>query len=413
MNTTIIAYNSLLYILTTLIMYKKSGINLMTALWIYFSFFSICSVLLLNDDLYYAIEGIDSGEKANITPYLLLYLSFLLITLPLRKFNVISVCIDESKYSNRRFHSIAKIAFNISVVYVIVKLIQISIVARIGFGIIHDMDSIDHIIYPGILGLIMKPLNLLGRVNNIVIMPMVVIYVLKGFTLKYFPASYTIRMITPYCIGTLIMGFVGGSRGAMFFGIMTLSFYVVLFYKYIPKKLFRRITLYATFLGFIIYTVMINITVERFGDGASTAVNDSILCYLGQMFPNITFKVWNHVSHPMGHRMFPFIWGEPFNDSDYWYYKCNIYGWNFRSLWGHFYEEFGVVISIFILIVYNRIINRYLSKTHFKLYDVDFVSMIYYVGIIAVFNFCFTSADYIGFILALVVARYTLNRKLY
>lgn len=398
----VLILNSAIYWGTTFFYYRKYGVSLISFLWLYYSVFTVFGVLLMVDDLYFRLQEINPSEEMHLMPYIYIYVTFQLITLPLRNIRQDSILYPKGIYDNLAFLNICRFLNIIAILYVIVKISQLFMVIQIGFGAMHDLGD-DSIVYPGVIGVIMRILNLIGRINNMIVMPIVVFYVLNGYANGKFSGKYVTYMTLPYIMGVLLMGFVGGSRGAIFFGLLSLTFYYVLFFKSIPKAVHLKIWLPMLGFIFLAYTVSVMIASYRF----DIDVNDSILSYLGQMWPNANYEVWEHSSfHPMGKRLFPMIFGSTGFDSDDWFYVTDIKGWIFVTVWGTLYTEFGEYIPMLFFCGVYLLFNFMINKKDIFLYEVGLLSYIYFFCFSSLFGLSFTQPDYIGLMLTLFLIWY-------
>lgn len=411
----VLIYNSILYWITALYFQKKYGFCLLSFIWFYFAVFSTFGYLLTVDDIYCYIHDEVPVKHYHIEPYIYTYITFLAITVPLRRYNPFSIKVPIHIFNDRKILHTIEVCNYIAISYVMVKLIQIYFVASMGFGNMHDFDGDKiGILYPGAIGWILRPFNLIGRMNNMIVMPIIIFIVLKGYTCGYYNKSYTLKHVVPYILGTTLMGFVGGSRGAMFFGIMTVSYFYVLFFNSLDKKFKRKINISLLLIAVIVVFVVLNITFQRQSNsGTEMLAYYGILDYLGMMFPNIEYKIWGHVTHPMGARLFPSLVGTIPHDPDYWFDTCNIWGWLFPTLWGALYTEFGVIITMILVGSYYMVLRRYFKKKTYRIYDVPVVLFVYTFAFSSIFNLALTDSDYISFLLILLLVQYIKKTKSY
>lgn len=402
--------NSVIYWSTAFYFYRKDGLTIFSFLWFYYAVFSVFGVLLMKDDLYFVIEGISTDNEMHIIPYVYLYFSFLLITTPLKHIRRDSFSLSNNSFYNKETIQLCNILLKVSYIYLAVKFLQFYYVFQIGFGMMHELEG-DDIIYPGAIGWFLRILNIIGRFVMVVLMPIVVFYTASGFIKGYICKRIFIRTIIVFCIGTLIVGIIGGSRGSMFFGLMSLTYYLLFFWGNIPSKYKHSFIIVAIALSIILYFIVIEITEYRFGDHLS--VGDSILSYLGQVWPNANYRIWEQpTSHPMGKRFFPFIFGTSNLDSDYWYYHSNISGWLFHSIWGSFYTEFGEYLGFLFIILISLLFRLYLKKRKYHIYEVGIVFYFYYFCFTSLFNLAFSYMDYLGWLLSFGTAFFIRNSKL-
>lgn len=394
----VLVVNSILYWVTALIFRKKDGLTLFSFLWLYYAVFSVFGVILMKDDLYFSIEGVDSDAEMHIMPYIYMYFSFLLITLPLRHIRRDTIYLSPNLYNNKRALQLCKLLLAVSVIYLCLKFYQLYLVYQIGFGLMHELDG-DSMIYPGAIGWLLRILNMIGRFNIIVLMPIAVYYTIYGYLRGYLNKKLFLEVVVVFGVATLIVGAVGGSRGSMFFGIMNLTYYVVFFWNVIPRKIKRTFFIITLAFSIVVYFIMMEITEYRFGD--SMSVGDSILSYLGQVWPNANYRIWEQpTSYPMGRRWLPFLFGTTNLDSDYWYYHSNITGWLFHSVWGFFYTEFGEYIGFLFIILISLLFRMYLKKSRFFLYEIGVIYFFYFFSFTAIFNLALSYMDYLGWFLS-------------
>ena len=274
----ILIVNSLFYWVTFLYFYHKYKFSLLGFLWLYYAIFSVFAVFLLWDNLYFRVMYISESSIENMTmsPYIILYLSFLYITIPLKRIRFSNFIIDNTIYRNRSIRYFCVNCYIVEFVYILIKLYQAYLVSQVGFGSMHDMEDPDKLLYSGTFSFIIKFLNYLGRFITLVVMPFVTVYIINGFLKKYIRRSELIRCLFLYISASLAVGIVGGSRAQMFFTILQLIFFFILFKHELPHKLVRVICFWGTVFLILVISVTSQITNERFENSKTMTPLESV-----------------------------------------------------------------------------------------------------------------------------------------
>lgn len=408
----VLCLNSLVYWLTFFHFWKKDGFIPSTSLWLYYAFFSIFGVVLVSDDLYSTVMEKDFShlyDNLSIEPYLYLYFAFFLFVTPLRKIRLENLDLSNVAIGKIRFMSICNVCCFFEIIYMIVKLLQIVMVSTIGFGNFHDLggDKADMILYSGgAVGMVMGIFNYIGRFLNISIMPYVICFSGYLFVTKSINRRKFLYMILPYCISVVLKGVVSGSRAGMFFALMEVGFYYVLFYRYFDHNLRRKINMLAIIFSSLLIFVTSQITVERFDDRNFTPF-ESIVRYLGEMWPNLGLEIWDKVNiHPNGEFLFSTFNGDD-SQIQKWFYKTGVHTWWFYTIVGRLYFEYGKLLTIIIIISLGIMIRQYLSRKTFYLCHMGVVVFIFNFCVSNLFNLTIVNPIDLGSLLiTLIIARY-------
>lgn len=392
----ILIVNSLIYILTFIYFFRKDKMCVSTLLWLYYAFFSIFGAILVYDGLYFQVmDGLDIEqyriEHVSCVPYILLYLTFYMFATPFRNLKLSKIDIVHLGINITSFLKFCNLCCYFEIIYVIVKIIQVGIVGAIGFGNFHDMSVTDGggdaVLYSGPLAPVMQIFNYIGRFINLVFIPYVLVFLTFNYVKGILPKSAFLKCFVPYSVSLLLKGVVGGSRGDMFFSLLEITFYYLLFKDYIGSKIKRKIRMAAIFMASLIIIVTISITDERFGESNMTVWN-SILRYLGEMWPNLGYEYWGHVNeHPYGEFLFSTFGPNEEKIRLYWFYKTGVHTWWFFTILGRLYFEYGKILSVLIIAFIAGIINVKLKKKKFYLADIGIIVFLYNLCVSSLFNF--------------------------
>lgn len=386
----ILIINSLAYCATFSYFYHRYKFSLLSFIWMYYAIFSVFAVFLLWDNLYFRVMYISENkiENINMVPYTILYLSFLYITIPLKKVKYSNFRIDSTIYRNRSIRHFCVHCYAIELIYVLIKLYQVYLVSQVGFGSMHDMEDPDKLLYSGTFSVMIKLLNYLGRFTTLVVMPFVTVYIINGFIQKHIGKVELINSLFLYIGASLAVGIVGGSRAQMFFAILQLMFFFILFKRELPSKFLHIIYFSGTVFFILVIFITSQITNERFEDSTTMTPLESVFRYLGEMWINLSVDVWGQTSmHPMGLRMFGYL----FTDSElydaYWYYKTDVHTWWFKTFLGDLQFEFGTLGAIIVILLMGLLIRKCMRKSSYELYDVGYILFIYTICITSLFDF--------------------------
>lgn len=389
----ILCINSVAYWLTFLRFWKKDGFIPSTTLWLYYAFSSIFGVILVSNDLYSKVMEKDFShlyDDLSIEPYLYLYVTFFLFVTPLRKIKLENLDLSNVGICKSKLMQICNVCCFFELIYMTIKLLQIGIVSAIGFGNFHDLggDKADAILYSsaGAVGMVMAIFNYIGRFLNISIMPYVICFVGYLFVTKSIKRKKFLYMVLPYCIAVVLKGVVSGSRAGMFFSLMEVGFYYILFYRYFDSDIKRKINLLAISFSVLLIFVTSQVTVERFGDRSFTPF-ESIVRYLGEMWPNLGLEIWDNVhTHPNGEFLFSTFSGNENDEILKWFNKTGVHTWWFYTIVGRLYFEYGKLWTITIILAAWAFIRIYFRRNKFYLCHIGIAVFLYNFCVSNLFN---------------------------
>ena len=159
----------------------------------------------------------------------------------------------------------------------------------------------------------------------------------------------------------------------------------VLFKKYLPPKVLRKVHLIGVVFASAIVFYSVSITIARYQDPSQSS--SGILRYFGECFPNLNFYIWDKVKiHPMGLRFFPEIlkpelltnWDSTSTMYAYWHHITGVPVLIFKTLFGDLYIDFGVMGAFVILCVFFKLLCSIL-RNGVTYYNISYVLFFYQI----------------------------------
>ena len=187
--------------------------------------------------------------------------------------------------------------------------------------------------------------------------------------------------------------------------VICILFFIIIFYRQMSLNL--KYALYQVMAGIIALGILYAwlISVAR-AEGTDKDPLIGIYRYFGEPFLNLGHLFWGHVkAHPYGERLFDRI-TNPF-PSDwtrhdiymYWWSYTGVPNFNFKTIYGDFYIEFGWWEAIVIIVAIGMSFNYIFS--HLKM-TLATLPIFYFYLQICIFSFAgFTKHD-MGFIYQLL-----------
>ena len=400
----IILVNALLYVGTSYFFFKKEGFTVRTFLWIYLSIFTIGSVYLLWTGLYFEVMDyphFKDNEKISFVTYVLNYLFCFLFLNVTNRFNIDNLRVF-FKY-NRTTKLVTNWVLFIEVIYFLLKAVQAIVVFSFGFGNFHELGQYNQnaILYGSAPFLLY--VNYLGRFVNLVIMPYLLLHQFYGYRRGEVSSSAFLWVAILFCVNTLLVGIVAGSRASMLFGLLNILFFVVLLYRYLNKKLIRRGFLFGIIAAFTLYLVTSNITYERFEKAGAMSSSDNIARYLGEAQLNLTYEYQNHLFR---HTNGAYTFGDFFTKRTDIASTIAVHPEWFKTAYGCFFVDYGLytpIIIVFCIMLFFRLLIPKRNQN-----SGQFLMCFYYYTFCAwlPFNFDFSPFDIFIFCMMLIVPKY-------
>ena len=178
------------------------------------------------------------------------------------------------------------------------------------------------------------------------------------------------------------------SRGGLIFSLFDYLFFLILFWSRISTRIKNRIVLLSISSISLIFVVLVTITSDRVGADSEYIFNSFIL-YLGETFPNVLYRYWDHVEfHPMGERLFGINdYGSLGNFFEYWNIRLKVATECFKTLPIDLYIEFGKIGAIIFLLILSCIFKKVIGKDGIKIWSVGLAFWYYQLCISGIFSF--------------------------
>lgn len=381
--------NALLYVGLTVRGYRKNGgPTIYTLLCIWYAFIATAGFVSYADGVYIDAFGEQKDHAMALFWYLLAFPIYLFLFKPIK--NISRNGVDTTPIPN----SGALVYFvyaNYIVVYLLVALLlpHLRTALSTGLELIYAESSNGESAIPSYL----NPFLTLYRG----IQYLLVLYSGYLLTVRKHVLGGLFGLVGIIALD-LILAFMTGSRGGVFFKLIDYLFVFLLFKDCINKKLKRTIKIVSLASLVIISTQIWAITVGRFGQEGNEFAVQQIERYFGEAFPNYGYRVMGKAKgHLYGERFAPEIYQKvtgvkpfrddsPMNRQKYYEGKTNLPIINFKTLVGDFYAEFGFFIGLPLLLIIGIVFRRLLYVRRRKLPFYKSLILMYY------YQFCITGA---------------------
>ena len=401
-----------MYFATFLRSQKHHGLTVSSFLWFVYSLFAVFSIYLCASGLYWRVVQTNSMEFATLSPipFLMNYMCVYILLMPLQKIRFINFDVFRFKYSKTNYSFIIALLL-IEFTYSVMKLNQFGIALSYGLGNFHDLGGdLQNTIYYGENPILLL-INYLGRFCHAIIMPFIMIYIVNGALCRKISKSFLALFIIIYIVNTFVVGLTTGSRAELFFSILNVSFFVILFWDKISKKIRSQIFIGGGIFCSAIVFFTSQITEERFSDGAITPI-ESVYRYLGETFPNLGYEYWDRANYTEGKRLFP-DWYTFFDsnfrsrDADYWCYYTKTRVDYFKTLYGDLYVEFGPIVPFFLILFISLLMTKYIRGKTIGTEKIGLIYWYYSICTGGIFGFLHLSSfqDYLIIVVALCVTK--------
>lgn len=407
MELDILLINAIVYIITTLFIYKREKkINLYVVIWIAYSIVVTMGYYCVITGNHYSHDT-ELGKKIDIAPYIFAYFTVVLLSSPFklikkRKLNL-------SAFDKPFMAYLVRITGILLLIQTIVDGMNAYIVSStIGVGdaylIGHDGESIN-VIQDPILNKILMWLKILTSSLSV----FYVIYYLNRIVLQKGGFGVNLLCASVAFLPSILSSIAGGSKGGLYFTAFGILFYYILFRDYFAKTLLKKLNITAVLISLFFIFYVILITVSRIDASSNSGVDnesviDEISHYLGESYPNLGYYYYGHVrQHPNGKRFFPEFYSDnPENEYsslgldgkfDYWESKTAVPMGLFKTFWGDWYVEFGLLGSM-VSIMLLFILFKFLCFNSINTIYAIPILFFYYINI--VIQGCFTGSGIEG-----------------
>ena len=376
MNLLIIILNFVAYFITFIYHYMHERLTIRTLFWLNFSLFSAFSIPLLASGLYFNVmeySTIKPSDSLSVLPYVMMYCFVSILMSPFKYTkNVLLLSNIRFDYMNLQSKNIVRFSLFMMVIYLLLKIMQVSIVIRVGFGYFHDLEANikDEILYSN--NYILKYINYACKLVVVMLSPCIIFYLYYGFKRGIIKKINFYIYFIVYIVDVLVVGIVAGSRGTIYFGILTIVFFFIMtkIINSIRNKF--GIVLFLLPLILIVLYVLSNITHERFD--TTMAIEDNIIRYLGESFLNLGFEFYNHIkNHTDGRLFFSFLF-EDYSMSDISNYT-GLHIWWFETTYGTLFVDFDSFTPLLVATII-AIGMKYYIKKHFG--KIEYIGLILY-----------------------------------
>lgn len=405
----VIIINILLYILFLYFNYRSGykGKNLIIIIAALFLLSSICTLLFYDTFLY---QNLTEKRYAPFSLWAILYLfiNFVIYSSPIQSYNMNGNGIDmpNLKYFN----------------YTICCLGLISIVpfwenmkAVLGMNSVSLVDSY----YDKISGDFnaRKHLSSIGRIcNGVILWFQYITPILFFYTLLYSKKKVYICLSFIAFINPVLLGILGGGRGALFQTFCVLLFNYILFYDHFSKRSKQYINIIGIVICLSITIVLIYITFSR-AEGNFDFALQQIYRYLGEGFANFGEVGWYVQNHTNGHNVINGTGNTFISDlTDYFdsrdYEKLALVTkmrmYVYYTVFGDYYIDFGALGGILFNLLLACIFKYVTSGKENSISSIILLNLYARIGFSGIF--CFVYMYRIDFILFTLLVVFLLRR---
>lgn len=385
----ILIFNSILYFIAIYAFYYKSKtINMQIIAFSWYFFISICGIIAIHLNIYYNIYGYKGVPINNILPFCYVILLFYILTNPLKKITIN----NNNKLKGDLFNlpsSLFKIIYFIVFLYLLLKIYELGKISNMSFGDIYTQlheegKAIISYTNPFIL-----KLSTSGYMIYSALFPFLLYYLINKIIQKKNINNKTeVLLLISVLLIKILEPISTASRGGLIFSLFDYLFFLILFWSRISTRIKNRIVLLSISSISLIFVVLVTITSDRVGADSEYIFNSFIL-YLGETFPNVLYRYWDHVEfHPMGERLFGINdYGSLGNFFEYWNIRLKVATECFKTLPIDLYIEFGKIGAIIFLLILSYIFKKVIGKDGIKIWSVGLAFWYYQLCISGIFSF--------------------------
>lgn len=393
---------------------KEKRITIYSVLILFFVVVSFLGYYTVSNGIYFDVFGYQPVDSLKLEPYLYAFSTYIILFWPLR-----NIKLNDSKIDfifSKKIKSYVRIWVIYFSLFTVLKLVEAMASLSLGLGDTYDARHVDGeelFVYNNIL---LEKFNGYGFFLLNATVPFIMAYVFIGLNRKQITNRFAVLLIFLSYVPSLLSGIAMGSRGGLFMTAFCFLFFVLLFWRFIPKSFLSKIYLYVTvFVSLIIFYSWM-ITSDRVGKGGEGL--NSIFRYFGEAFPNLGFTFWGDVKyHPMGQRLFPnfllpnekSLYTSVDDSYQYWGFRTGVPVLNFKTYFGDLYIEFGLEYAFLFVIICSFLVRKY-----FNIYKVNVfnLSFLYYYYQLCIFSFAgFTKGGHQAFFQLIIVVIVSVSLK--
>lgn len=366
---------------------KRRYLSVYNFMILIYSLFALAGVIVVDNGIYRQEISSFNLSEISILPYILCFLSFVILFNPLKK--VDNINIDEYEiFNNKTVRSFLKVWVILFIIFGIIKLVELKVTSSMGLDEAYYQRHIEGSNIFNYTG----PLRYL---NSFIItiqgttVPLVMFYSMVGIIKKRIPMKRALFLIFLCFCPELIGDIAKGDRGSIFMTLFCAVFFVIIFWRYLTRNIKRKIFFMMVVLSICGGAYFWVISLQRAESGNYDPLV-ALYRYFGEPFPNLGIQIWDHVKYnPNGERLFStFYSSHNFADTnvavDYWYGIMGVPVYYFKTIFGDFYMEFGLFKALLLIIGLSSSFNYTLSKL-----KVNFITLplIYFYFQICVYAF--------------------------
>lgn len=388
-------WNILLYLFCFLWLFEKekrrfslaTSIILMEVIIAFLGFYSFES------GIYQLTFGRKDENRLSFIPYILNFIAVLIILVPLRNYKIIKIRLNNNvKFI---FNILSYVTCVLSLLYSVALYFVSKAFASLSFAEVYaigrsgEMVSFNIPLIDFIFTQVYQWINILT--------PFV-------FTYNFYNISRNCKVKTSIIIILLVFLLqfaacvVLASRGRLFFLFTSLLYFLILFHGMFSKKTKKWVKMIVACFFLLALVFSILISESRTENSSQKTTFGGIVRYFGEPFPNLCYSYWNatNIQHPMGRRHYYGIYHR-IDDSinlklsvgerqDYWtsYTKVPVY--NFKTIYGDLYVEFGIFIPFVILSCISSF-YLFIRRKMSLVYSVILIYYCYHMCVFGLFDF--------------------------
>lgn len=414
----ILLINFFLYICYYIYIYRKyRHITIYHLSWLWFSLIAFMGYYSYLIGAYTEIFK-DNG-KFVFEPYVYCFISVFLLLLPLKKFQKGYTIESYRMFDKRKLNILANSLLIVVLLRLLVNFVLFtSIISSTGLG---DAYANYHELGSSALNMSDWQTKILWLTQPIHssffwFAPLVA---LQSYNNKDYISKKWI-FITAVIFFSEILGYLSRSaRGELMYLVIKIGFLLTLIWPYLKSTIKKKVVSLSLFFAAFLFVYAIYITVDRFQD-SSLDTQDGIIRYLGEAYPNLGNQLWNNVRvHPMGVRFFPFLFDFDVNTTsvadyqDFWEFFVGVPMLNFKTIYGDFYIEFGVIGGLIGIVVLCLIWMIVFRNKNFKLYMMPLLGVYFQIITMAPLYFAYRGTNTYMQILWAIVFVFIIKHLLY
>ncbi|TAJ11257.1 hypothetical protein DMA11_17585 [Marinilabiliaceae bacterium JC017] len=402
----VLLFNLLLYLVPCIsLLLIDKGLTLRTILLLFISFNALCSIYTWNNGIYLEFSSGLYYNEISVLPALLIWIGLMIVFLPILQFREKSIEIIQLPPPGKiKYFSIFGTVLGLLLIAMMIIPVLKGLMS--GFGELYVGSKTGEALFSGI---VYKLYHLYSSIQ----IPLMLYW---GYYISFIKKSKlnSLLLFIAAFIPSIIYGIGGASRGMLFFRFIDAFIILLIFRKFIDRRMLQRAgAVLILFVAFLLF-VSILITKGRFGEG--NIIFKIIAQYFGESFINANIHFFENVKSPLfGERMFPdlYTWfsgnsienfSSKFEAWSYYTNKVEVYIHYFKTLPIDFYIEFGVIGAGIIILFLSIVGKRYIKESaEMPFYRLFWVVYFYQICMGSIFGFTKAGHDNMLRFLGLVI----------